>query len=591
MNPPQVKSPTLAEWKASKPQWIRGSRQSFHIPKYLSPALADQTRSILKGDLLLFNAIPYHFGKAEDWIIHPETGYRYDPNKHWTLIPDMSPVAGDIKYVWEKSRFSFLHPILRYDYHFEEDNAAWVLEEIESWMQINPINGGPNFRCSQEISLRCFNWIGALKFYSESPALTPDRWQRIVHYLYWQMHHVWENIQFSRIAVRNNHAITETLALYIFGTLFPDWPGAARWKKMGRIWFEQEIEYQVYPDGTYLQFSMNYHRVVVQLFTLAIRFAEVNGERFSEVVYQRAHQSLRFLRSCQDNWSGMLPNYGYNDGALFFQFTYRPYRHYSSQLNALEAALTGKVSSAQDQEEAQWFGYARSPYVAGEKAAVEPLQVFGLGGYATLKEPDTLTFMRCGRHKDRPAQADNLNLDLWYQGHNLIRDAGAYKYNAPEEDIRYFMGSRSHNVVMIDGQDQMLKGPRFVWLHWSQAISLFAREETDHWKITGEVMAFRQLGRNVVHRREVLKTKDKPYWEIHDRITGLKGERVELLWHPSAFCLEHFSITVTDLDENPVEPTTEMGWYSSLYGTKEEAPFLVFATHSARLKTIIQLKS
>ncbi len=36
-------------------------------------------------------------------------------------------------------------------------------------------------------------------------------------------------------------------------------------KAHGKYWFEQEIAYQVYADGSFLQFSMNYHRVVVQL--------------------------------------------------------------------------------------------------------------------------------------------------------------------------------------------------------------------------------------------------------------------------------------------------------------------------------------
>lgn len=592
VDPPKVVSISLANWKLAKSKWIWGNRQSIRIPRYLSPQLAESARNILKGKLLLFNSIPYQFSKPEDWVIHPETGFHYDNHKHWTEIPDLNPVMGDIKYVWEKSRFSYLHPVLRYDHHFEEDNSNWVFNEMESWIGQNPINCGPNYRCSQEISLRCFNWMGALTFYIDSEHLTEEKWQLFMHHMHWQLHHVWENIQFSRIAVRNNHAITETLALYVFGTLFPQWPNAATWKTMGKKWLEQEIEYQIYPDGTYLQFSMNYHRVVVQLLTLAIRFAEVNGERFSDMVYQRAHQSLRFLRSCQDPSTGFLPNYGYNDGALFFQFTDRPYRHYSSQLNAMEAALTGKIQSTEDLEEAHWFGFAASPYIEENPETEEELQVFGAGGYAAVKEVDTLTFIRCGRHEDRPAQADNLNLDLWYDGENLIRDAGSYKYNAAEADIRFFVGSRSHNVVMLNGEDQMQKGPRFVWLHWSQAISLSAREEADHWKLAGEIMAFRQLGRNIVHRREVLKTKDKPYWEIHDRLSGLKkNDSLELLWHPSLYCMEHFSILVEDEAGNLVEPTIEMGWYSSLYGTKEEAPFLVFKSQSSKLKTVIQPKS
>jgi hypothetical protein len=37
--------------------------------------------------------------------------------KHWSQIPDLSEEAGDIKFVWEKTLFSYLYNILRYDIH------------------------------------------------------------------------------------------------------------------------------------------------------------------------------------------------------------------------------------------------------------------------------------------------------------------------------------------------------------------------------------------------------------------------------------------------------------------------------------------
>ena len=53
---------------------------------------------------------------------------------------------------------------------------------------------------------------------------------------------------------------------------------------------------------------------------------------------------------------------------------------------------------------------------------------FDKGGYYCIREKDTFSFIRCGRHKDRPAHADNLHLDIWYQGEN----GGSYKYNTTE---------------------------------------------------------------------------------------------------------------------------------------------------------------
>ncbi len=592
VNPPPTKAPTLAEARTLLDKWIWPAAEQMHIRKAPNAELKSKSRSILDGNLLLFNSIPHTFQKDEDWIVHPESGYRYNNQLHWTKIPDMSPEAGDIKYVWEKSRFSYLHTILRNDHNFGEDHSEWVFSEMDSWIRMNPINCGPNFRCSQEISLRVFNWLGALQFYRNKPGLTEERWSRYYYYMYWQMHHVWENIEFSRIAVRNNHAITETLALYIFGTLFPDAPDAAKWKTKGKAWFEEEIGYQIYPDGSYLQFSMNYHRVVVQLLTLAIRFSEKQGDSFKPVVYQRADKTLRFLQFFQDPVSGQLPNYGANDGALFFQFTDLPYRHYSSQLNALHAALHGQdIAGSPHTEEAQWFGYPKKALLPEIASIPEKLQVFGSGGFAGVKEKDTLTFFRSGTHKDRPSQADNHHVDLWFEGENILCDAGSYKYNAGEEDIRFFFGTRSHNTVMIDSKDQMVKGPRFVWMKWSQSIGLSAREEENGWTLSGEIEAFRQIRKGIRHKRTVHKVRGKAIWTITDEITGLKGEDVQVIWHPSPEFGKKFTMTVRDVDGTVISPDVQSGWYSGLYGTKEEAAYWIFTSQSTKITTQISINS
>ena len=80
---------------------------------------------------------------------------------------------------------------------------------------------------------------------------------------------------------------------------------------------------------------MNYHRVVIQLLTWGIALAQRNGECFSEHVYQRAYQSVNFLYQCQELSNGYLPNYGSNDGALFFKLNDSDYRDYRPQLDAL----------------------------------------------------------------------------------------------------------------------------------------------------------------------------------------------------------------------------------------------------------------
>ena len=590
-NPERLQYPDFQNWKSSFLRWPWGALENLDIEKNKDQVLAQSAKEILENRLMLFNSIPYQFLKKEDWITNPDTGFVYDKNKHWTKIADFDQTAGDIKYVWEKSRFSFLHSILRYDHHFEMNHSEWVFKEIEGWMEMNPINSGPNFRCSQEISLRTINWLGAISFYQNSNSITESRWKNMVHYMYWQVHHVRQNIQFSRIAVRNNHAITECLTLYIFGTLFPQLPHAQEWKEKGKKWFEEEIEYQVYPDGSYLQFSMNYHRVVVQLLTLAIRFSDIHKDKFSAIVYTRAAKSLDFLKCCHDPISGQLPNYGANDGALFFQFSNLPYRVFTSQLNALQVALYGKNENPEiDLEESQWFGAAEKPVLFEKYHMPNKAHLFSAGGFATIQEEKTLTFFRCGRHEDRPSQADNLHVDIWHEGENIFRDGGTYKYNAEEEDIKYFFGTRSHNAIMVNGEDQMRKGPRFVWLNWSQAIGLSLKEDSDFWKISGEAIVFDQLKRRIIQKRIITKSKTKAEWKIEDSFTGLKTDLLELLWHPSEAGLKNFEIIVKDGLGNQISPELEIGFVSEQYGKKIEAPFYNFKSESHQLTTIIYQK-
>lgn len=209
------------QWRKLAGMFFFENKDSLKLPKYPCPSLEQRFKEYSEGKFLFFNSTSFNLGKDYDWITNPDTGYKYNVQQHWTEIADYSQEAGDIKYVWEKSRFSFLYDIIRYDYHFQIDCSEMVFKEILSWINSNPVNCGPNHRCSQEISLRVLNWTFALHYYKNSTYLTEEVLDKIHNSIFWQMHHVYHNIDFSRIAVRNNHALTETLALYLVSLLYP----------------------------------------------------------------------------------------------------------------------------------------------------------------------------------------------------------------------------------------------------------------------------------------------------------------------------------------------------------------------------------
>ncbi|MBX9837504.1 MAG: heparinase II/III family protein [Silvanigrellaceae bacterium] len=582
-------------WRSSKQRFFFESKDSLTFPKKKNEPLKLEAEAILKGEFKFFSSTVYLLGNKYDWITNPDTGFRYDKTKHWVDINDYSKEAGDIKYVWEKSRFTYLDTIIRYDYHFEIDQSEFVFSEIENWINNNPINSGPNYKCSQEITIRSFNWIFALFYYKNSLSLTPARFEKIIHFLYWQAKHVYSNINFSKIAVRNNHAIAECLGIYSFGILFPFFPESKKWIDHGKKWFENEIDYQIYPDGTFLQFSMNYHRVVVQLLTWAIQLNRLNDTPFNDFVYSRAQSTVDFLTSCMNEKNGMLPNYGANDGALFFNFCVQNFRDYRPQLESLKFSLELDICRSET-EEKYWFGFDNS-YFNNHQKKVEgktrfaKLKKFESGGYYIIEdEDDTLTFVRCGNHKDRPSQADNLHLDIWVKGENILRDAGSYKYNTGDRDLRYFFGTESHNTVSLGKNDQMLKGGRFVWYNWTQSLGAELNENNDEYLFQGRISAFKHLGGEITHKRVIKKQKGSYHWEIIDEVVHKTGLPIIQYWHPSDSFFDNFEISAKTLNGDNIEFEIENCFYSSLYGEKVTSKQVVFKTNEHCIITSIREK-
>jgi hypothetical protein len=587
--PPFQQYITLQQWQAQKVHFFFDNRANIKVPVKPSPALSEKLQQLKEGRLLLFSSILSAPGSNADWVTNPDSGYKYDVQKHWTEIPDYSKEAGDIKYVWERSRFSYLYDIIRYDQHFGEDHAAMVFGDILSWIKSNPVNCGPNYRCSQEMSLRVLNWVFALHFYSNSPHLTQEVFNEMQHVIYWHLHHIYNNIDFSRIAVRNNHAITETLTLYLGGMFFPSMPGAARWKQKGKEWFEEEIAYQIYNDGTFLQYSMNYHRIVVQLLTWGIVLSEKNGERFSNVVYDRARKSLKYLRTCMAGNNGWLPNYGANDGALFFGLSSTHYRDYRPQLQALAAALGMSCGIDTDNEDQYWYGINRQ--VTEHWQPSEGMHSFRDGGYYLIREADTLTFIKCGSYKDRPSQADNLHIDIWHNGENIMPDAGSYKYNTDDATIRYFSGTRSHNTVMLGNNDQMLKGGRFIWYYWTQCRNAQLTEDNTSYYFTGTIQAFGQLQPGILHTRSVAKQKGRNEWLITDTILHAPPQHEMIqYWHIAANSPQKVNIVATDSTKATIAPVIAAGMASSLYGQKVETREISFSTKDREIQTRITIE-
>lgn len=575
---------TLEQWRSVRPKFFFEDNSEIDL-SVVSDRLKEKVNHILQGDVLFFSSFWMGHNKLDSWTKNPESELDFGAEKHWTQIESYDPRKGDIKYVWERARFSYILDIMRYDAATKGDHSAFVFDEIMDFIKHNPLNTGPNYVCSQEISIRILNWLFLLNFYKRSTNLTEENFSLIIRSIYGQLKHVYSNINFSCIAVRNNHAITECSMLYIAGLLFPEFPESSKWKKIGLKRLIKEVNYQIYPDGTHLQYSTNYHRVVLQTLTYVLALMSINKEPIPEVICERYCKSIEFLFRCQDSKTGWLPNYGANDGALFFPLSDCDYRDYRPQLDAAYYLATGKNLYSEAFEERKWFCTNNKPI--SNQFDLKPQDGFFRfddGGIYLIHDKGTLTFFKCTSYsKNRPSQADDLHLDIWVEGKNILNDAGSYQYNTSPENILFFQGTESHNTVMLDDQSQMKKGPRFIWFDWTPEAEIKLEEQDGQWVLTGKILAFQSLGKLIHHERTVRKTKGNNIWKVTDTIINKPdGTNMRQLWHTC----DKTKLSLHSVQGTRVEKEC---FISDYYGKKKPSKQIEFQTPDNKLETTIEI--
>ena len=99
-------------------------------------------------------------------------------------------------------------------------------------------------------------------------------------------------------AQNNNHLVSEAAGLYTAAALLPEHPQAEKWRKLGWEWLNHALQTQISPDGTYIQHSTNYLRLVLQLALFVRQIAVQQGDDFPDETCTRLAAATRWLGRC-----------------------------------------------------------------------------------------------------------------------------------------------------------------------------------------------------------------------------------------------------------------------------------------------------
>lgn len=488
------------------------------------------TAEIVAGRFHYFSHTLVETGFPPDWHLNPFTGERAASDRHWSNIPDFG--HGDIKAIWEASRFGFTYALVRaYWRTGDERHAETFWRLIESWREANPPNYGPNWKCGQETSFRVMAWCFGLYGFLDNPATTPERVANLAQMIAVSGERIAANFAYA-LSQQNNHGISEAMGLWAIGLLFPEFERAPHWAKMGRAALESQAVELIYDDGAFSQHSVNYQRLMLHDYLWAIRLGDLNGQPLSAELRRRVGQSAALLYQLQDESSGSVPYYGQNDGALILPLNNCDDHDFRPVIQAVHYLAIGRRCYADGpwDEDLLWlFGpdALRAPMHGPERTDLQAES----GGYYTLRSPESFVFTRCAAYRHRPGQADMLHVDLWWRSQNIALDAGVYSYNAPPPWDNALAHTLYHNTVSVDGLDQMERAGRFLWLPWLHGQARRMQRSTGgqlaYWE--GAHDGYHRLHQPADHRRGILRLPED-IWLVVDRLHSKGAHRYRLHW-------------------------------------------------------------
>jgi hypothetical protein len=337
-------------------------------------------------------------------------------------------------------------------------------------------------------------------------------------------------LAYSR-SLNNNHLLSEAAGLYTAALMLPEHPSALSWKTIGWRWFNHGLKSQVASDGAYTQNSTNYHRLMLQLSLWVNILCVRHGQPLPESTLQKLAIATRWLLCLIDPQTGKVPNLGPNDGAYIFPLSTCPFHDYRPVLQAASLAFLGEqpFPSGSWDEMSYWLGIKGQE--TREKREIEQSTSNPLSPLHNNITPHVLrspsgtswVYLRIARFNSRPGHADQLHIDLWWRGLNLAQDPGTYLYNGRPPWDNALSGTEAHNTITIDGQDQMTRAGRFLWLDWAQAqLDVHSTEGGrvgDH--IVAQHDGYRHLG--VIHQRSVTIRDQR--WIVEDLLLPASSRR------------------------------------------------------------------
>ncbi|NID12287.1 alginate lyase family protein [Fibrivirga algicola] len=549
------------------------------------------------------------FSAPIDWHLDISTGNRF-PLTYAKEINTRTDRFGSAKYVWEINRLQFLPSLaIQYkrtgDIHF----LAQFVSITESWVQANPYLIGVNWYSNIEINIRLINWFICWNILDASELMKTDAtfgqfvkksWLPSIY-----QHCVYSRRNPSHYSSANNHLVSEYAGLFV-ASVFWDFPESAEWESYSRRGLETEIKKQHSANGINKEEAAEYIQFITDLFLIPFAVARKIGRPFTTSFAAALELIVTYIANFLDV-QGNFPQYGdEDDGRIVCLYDKTPYNNFRSIL-ASGALLYGnpifkQYSHGFDLKNYILFGeqgridfdkvpdsatrlssahYANEGHFIFRKQGADESEIY------LHFDAAPLGFLSIAAH----GHADALSFLLHVDGKPLFVDSGTYTYHTEPDWRNYFVSTRAHNTVCIDGLNQAYQAGGLLWLnHYTSTVHMTDQQESLE-MVSASHNGYASIGCH--HRRAIEFDRAHDQFTIRDFVRSENADphTLEVFFHlhpqaivtaltPGKLLIRHpdgnrqvvlqidLSLTV-DICRGQTEPAI-LGWYSERFYRKQE---------------------
>jgi uncharacterized heparinase superfamily protein len=531
----------VGAWSARDDRQVRRWRET----------LTDYADRITQHRLSFFDLDDCNLGDPIDWHRDHKSGKASPQARSSTIDYRDFDVTGDCKFVWEPSRHHQLVVLGRaYRATGNIRYAETARDLLLDWIAANPFGFGMQWRSPLELAIRLINWVWTLDLMHPSRLFTGEFRRRVLESVWLHCSEIVR--QFSRGSSANNHLIGEAAGVYIASRYFNFLPDAERWaREARRILCEQVIE-QTHEDGGNREQAIGYHLFVLQFLLCAGVAARRSGDEFAGRYWETVERMFEFVAGMHEGGE-QLPMFGDADDGYVLDLGDRATSDFG--LRAIGALLFERADLAPSDieclESIVWlFGAdatARYASLLERRVETPPAsRCFSSSGYYLLQcEPDgsrtrISVVFDCGKLGFRSiaahGHADALSFVVRVGGRDLLVDPGTYDYFSFPEWRTYFRGTRAHNTIMIDDQDQSPILGSFMWGTPAACRCVAWEPSDDGGRVVGAHDGYMRLSDPVRHQRELKLSGDEGRLTIRDQIFARGKHAARMMLHFAEGC-------------------------------------------------------